>query len=92
MLIISRFFVGSCTTEAFSSCTGLLSLYPKENLDFDMASDSASTEAIFDNFCCMVVEEFLIRKNLSATLDTMRAEWKRPSEVASINFSTHDNK
>lgn len=44
--------------------------------------DTSSTEDIFDNFCCSVVEEYLIRKNLSATLSTLRAEWQRPSEVS----------
>lgn len=52
-----------------------------------MSSDGASTEAIFDNFCTMVVEEYLIRKNLTATLDTLRAEWRRPSEVSSCYCS-----
>ena len=46
-----------------------------------MSTDNGSVENIFDNFCCMVVEEYLIRKNLGATLDTLRSEWQRPSEV-----------
>ena len=44
--------------------------------------ETSATEDIFDNFCCSVVEEYLIRKNLSATLSTLRAEWQRPSEVS----------
>ena len=49
--------------------------------DVKMAAENGSVENLFDNFCSMVVEEYLIRKNLTATLDTLRSERQRPSEV-----------
>jgi hypothetical protein len=44
-------------------------------------TDNSAMESIFENFCSMVVEEYLMKKNLTATLDTLRSEWQRPSEV-----------
>jgi hypothetical protein len=45
-------------------------------------TDNSAMESIFENFCSMVVEEYLMKKNLTATLDTLRSEWQRPSEVS----------
>jgi hypothetical protein len=39
-------------------------------------------DEILDNFCHMVLEEFLIRRNLKDTLQTFRREWNRPQEVS----------
>jgi hypothetical protein len=52
-----------------------------------MAASEAilSSESVYDNFCSMVVEEFLQRKGLQSTLSTFRAEWERPIEVQKQN-------
>lgn len=38
-------------------------------------------EQKFDTFCHMVVEEFLMRKGMTGTLNQFREEWQRPDEV-----------
>lgn len=38
-------------------------------------------DEIIDNFCHMVFEEFLIKRQLTQTLQSFREEWKRPQEV-----------
>jgi len=49
-----------------------------------ISSENSSIELIFDNFCSMVVEEYLARKNLTNTLETFREEWQRPSEEQAV--------
>lgn len=44
-------------------------------------STQLTEDEIIDNFCHMVLEEFLIKRQLSSTLQTFREEWKRPQEV-----------
>jgi hypothetical protein len=39
---------------------------------------------LLENFCFMVVEEFLIQKSLISTLNEFRSEWKRPSDEVAI--------
>eukprot|EP01041_Mallomonas_annulata_P011555 gene11555-24167_t len=38
----------------------------------------------FDNFCHMVIEEFLMKKNMADTLEQFRKEWHRPDENTSL--------
>lgn len=53
----------------------------------------ANAEEILDNFCLMVLEEFLSKKKMKDTLETFRTEWKtqhnRPAEDVML-FSWYD--
>lgn len=40
-----------------------------------------TSEGILDNFCSMMIEDYLKRKKMTITLDAFRNEWKRPEEV-----------
>lgn len=44
-------------------------------------STQLTEDEIIDNFCHMVFEEFLIKRQLSSTLQAFREEWQRPQEV-----------
>jgi hypothetical protein len=44
-----------------------------------------SEDDILSNFCYMVLEEFMVKRNLKHSLETFREEWKRPSEVRRFN-------
>ncbi len=41
----------------------------------------SAKDIVLENFTTMVIEEFLVRKGLKDTLNSFRAEWKRPTEV-----------
>ena len=41
-------------------------------------------EAQFDTFCYMLIEDFLMQKNMANTLSAFRSEWVRPEEVSSL--------
>ena len=42
-----------------------------------------------ETFCYMLIEDFLMRKNLGGTLDAFRSEWQRPEE-SSTTFSWYE--
>ena len=44
-------------------------------------NDPPNQESFFDNFCFMVIEEFLMKKELPETLKHFREEYTRPNEV-----------
>lgn len=46
-------------------------------------------DEIIDNFCHMVFEEFLIKRQLTQTLQSFREEWKRPQE-STVLYSWYD--
>ena len=43
-----------------------------------------SMDTMLDNFCAMLVEEYLVKHNLQDTLRTYRNEFQRPSEVRDL--------
>jgi hypothetical protein len=52
-------------------------------------SEQLTEDDILSNFCYMVLEEFMVKRNLKNSLQTFRDEWKRPNEV--LRFSLYDN-
>jgi len=51
---------------------------PKKNKPREATSDEA-----FESFCFMVLEEFMMKKHLTKTLETFRAEYPPKDEVFS---------
>jgi hypothetical protein len=51
------------------------------------AKSATTIDGNVENFCYMVIEEFLMKKNMQCTLWEFRKEWKRPSEV-NIGYGT----
>lgn len=45
-----------------------------------------SEDEILDNFCHMVLEEYLIKREMRNTLKTFREEWNRPKEVRPLTI------
>lgn len=43
--------------------------------------EKPEVKEMFETFCFMAVEEFLMKKRMQRTLDVFREEWDRPSEV-----------
>lgn len=50
-------------------------------------SEQLTEDDILSNFCYMVLEEFMVKRNLKNSLQTFRDEWKRPNEV--LRFSLY---
>lgn len=50
-----------------------------------------SEDEILDNFCHMVLEEYLIKREMRNTLKTFREEWNRPKEVRPTNNNNHSD-
>lgn len=46
-----------------------------------MEQQQLTEDEILDNFCHMVLEEYMLKRNLKNTLKTFREEWQRPKEV-----------
>lgn len=49
-----------------------------------------SEDEILDNFCHMVLEEYLIKREMRNTLKTFREEWNRPKEVRPLTIKNID--
>lgn len=47
---------------------------------------SPSSDSTLETFAFMLVEEFLMKKDMHETLDVFRSEWKRPAEVRVTYF------
>jgi hypothetical protein len=51
---------------------------------YDMNESRNSEERVNPQtvFCFLLVEEFLMKNNMTSTLDSFRQEWKRPDDVS----------
>lgn len=50
---------------------------------FNMAE--ITVDESYEIFCHMVIEEFLMQKNMKSTLSAFRSEWPRPAEVRKLH-------
>ena len=48
----------------------------------------ADVDACYESFCFMLLEDFMMKKNMKNSLEAFRAEYTRPDEVHWIFFNT----
>ena len=48
------------------------------------AANSSDANAAFDTFCFCLLEDFMLKKNMTKTLETFRSEYAAPDEVGAF--------